>query len=1043
MDKKLFRKTKLKRNLSKKIRTRYPAGVAVTFGGRTYNDYATRLRFAELYQLFNTTPLPLGTPSLNFNSGVDLTGMPIIPMDQGPIQVDPNRGPADGTIIEISTDPTFSDPTQTVYTYDGPAVETKDIPVSQVGGPGDENNPPTYYMRVRNKLGVNLSPWSEVVNFTLVVNTGIQKPVIQQEDNRVIHATQLVPTGNWNPVHTKSDWEVATDGAMSNIVFTSYNDSINLTDIVLGSLTSGWDYFVRVRYYAGTTVSEWSDPYQFHAESFIYRPLIVYPTFHDNGTNSIVVSEHDNVTTPYPNPRMIVEWRYKDGINGTWTAWTLLDYAYNDLGVYDVYLEDAPNGVERHFEVRCRYRKYVGPNPTDYVYSGYSNVYYTTVDRNNYIGSGGYLTSGTGNGYYKFVHSMPSIWGSLPNRVRYEVYKNRELTDLVTTWTGDFTLGAMGELVTSPYWQKEKYGYVHHWLPSEVLYIRARKVDITSGMTTVWSDVKTLDLTAEGLPEIPTIVDPADGSTGKNNGYFNMSTVNPLVTVSTATKPLYIQFEGLQLELGTSLDSNGNPTNLIERFPYYKSSPSTTHSYMTGELEPNTTYYARMRYLYNPELPTSQWTPTITFTTGSNTIPRFSHTETLRIGGELGRGIPRNPLFFYEDQTRYHSGTVYGADACLHIVVEDLSTGDLVVNINPEGRFYYTNIFAIQTDPDVLTKGGTYRVHYRFAKDLAHGIGSSARAEKWRYRDFNVSRNSNILEPTTVGGSMGNGTRYGYTRADGVRFCYVGRGSSTGYVYKSTTPGTWTMLGTLSRRYNREAVIWNSDMNRLEVCGHDANNTAIDGHLMDLDTGSVDTSSRPYSQHLPGSPPGMHGVRGTYDPSTQSSFVFGGGYGTPLNTVTKWANSANAPTFPTPAVVGVYFGAIDIDSNGNIYRMGGTATTTTLGNNNNRCFKYNTTTDTWTEIAPLHENTKYLLGVYHPDPNGKDGFLLTKNGYSTAGYARQPYVMWYDNTTDTWDYLWKANASGSNGIGICYYDSTDGYVYRGDDKFSTRFKLGE
>lgn len=1042
-------KIKLGRDLNIKLRTIYAAGITATFGGRRYEEYASKLKFGELYKLFNAKPVPIVTPSLNFNSGADLTGLPIIPMEQGPIVVDPDygSGTADGTVIEISTSPNFG-PGDIVYTYDGPPVETKNIPASSVGSAGDPLNPPTYYMRVRNKVGNYVSPWSDVVNFKLVVNNGIEKPVIQTEDNRVIHASQMTPTGGWSPIHTASDWEVSLDPGFSSTVFTSYNDTINLTDILLDTLASGNTYHVRVRYYAGGMVSEWSDPYSFHAVAFIYPPTIVYPTFHDNGTNSIVVSEYDNINTPYPNPEMIVEYRYSDDAGSTWTAWTLLNYSYNEFGVYDVYLEQVPAGGTRRFEVRCRYRKYTGPNPLDYVYSGYSNTYWTEFSDSDYIGTGGYLTQTVDTTYhYHYRHSVPLLdAGASVDTTRYEIYRNRELTDLVATWTGTIGNATTEYLITSPYWQRQLYGSINHWLPSEVLYIRARKYNSVSTETCTWSDVKALDLVTYGLPATPTMIDPYDGQTDKSTGYLNMSTVNPSDSVTNPDNPMYVLFRGLEPQLGTGVDANGNPTGLIERFPYYYTNALDAHAYMTGELEPNTTYHVRMRYLFDPMPLTEQWTPTVTFTTGPNPIPRFSHLDTMTIGGSLGRGIPRNPMFYYPGQILNYSNTPYGAYACLMIVVEDLTTGEEKINVNPEGRYVATDIFAIQSDKDSLEINTSYRVWYRFARTLSSGVGVNARAEKWRFIDFNVTRESNYLEDITVGFTPPSGIRYPYVRqSDGMMFMYISRRSSSGLLYRGTPSGTWTQIATLRRRWDREAVIWNYDMNRLELCGHDQRGSLTDGDLIDLDTGIINSTSRPYSNFLPANPTScaLHAVRGVYDPTTSSSFVFGGGGTTPKDTVTKWANTATAPTFPTTAVLGVWFGAIDTDRNGVIYRFAGTATSTTLGNNNNRCFKYNTNTNTWTEVQALPQVTKALAGVYCPAGNsGSDGFLLLKNGFSSTGTARQPYVMWYDNATDTWDYIWKVDAI-SKGLSWGWYNPADGFVYPGDNGFNKRFKLGE
>ena len=64
--------------------------------------------------------------------------------------------------------------------------------------------------------------------------------------------------------HVYSDWEIATDTGFSNIVKSSYSDSVNLTKIVFKNLTASTVYYVRVRYKSYIHgVSPWASFKQF------------------------------------------------------------------------------------------------------------------------------------------------------------------------------------------------------------------------------------------------------------------------------------------------------------------------------------------------------------------------------------------------------------------------------------------------------------------------------------------------------------------------------------------------------------------------------------------------------------------------------------------------------------------------------------------------------------------------------------------------------------------------------------------------------------
>jgi len=130
-------------------------------------------------------------------------------------------------------------------------------------GPLDPTLDPdeTYKVRVRDvSINGTVSEYSEVVTFS-TVNVTIDTPSLTVQ--RVLDGTEVVETPELNTssfsatgdtdTHESTDWEVVRTSD-SVVVFSSYNDTTNLTSITItdGSLAESEEYDFRVRHRGAT-----------------------------------------------------------------------------------------------------------------------------------------------------------------------------------------------------------------------------------------------------------------------------------------------------------------------------------------------------------------------------------------------------------------------------------------------------------------------------------------------------------------------------------------------------------------------------------------------------------------------------------------------------------------------------------------------------------------------------------------------------------------------------------------------------------------------
>ena len=140
-----------------------------------------------------------------------------------------------------------------------------------------------YYARIRHR-GSNgdISNWSKTADF----NTGL---VIETPTITVTSPTQLQPIIQSSQfvgvrTHTRTDWEIATDYLFTNVVESSYDDPVNLTQFTPSNLSFDTLYYVRARYKDNLgSLSEYSSATSFYTDTQtnvnpkIDRPQILSP----------------------------------------------------------------------------------------------------------------------------------------------------------------------------------------------------------------------------------------------------------------------------------------------------------------------------------------------------------------------------------------------------------------------------------------------------------------------------------------------------------------------------------------------------------------------------------------------------------------------------------------------------------------------------------------------------------------------------------------------------------------------------------------------
>ncbi len=168
--------------------------------------------------------------------------------------------------------------------------------------------------------------------------------------------------------HDSTDWEIATDEAFTNIVFSKYRTAFDLTKLELEGVTAGTENFVRCRYNADNYQSEWSD-----VESFtttlqgIATPFITLRDTLQFYQNVVIIGSAFNIIGA-TETHLSTDWEI-----ATDEAFANIVYQSLDDESNLTYLNlTSELDMNTNYFVRCRYKS------TSYV-SSYTNKTFRTV----------------------------------------------------------------------------------------------------------------------------------------------------------------------------------------------------------------------------------------------------------------------------------------------------------------------------------------------------------------------------------------------------------------------------------------------------------------------------------------------------------------------------------------------------------------------------------------------------------------------------------------------------------------------------------------
>ena len=219
----------------------------------------------------------------------------------------------------------------------------------------DPNN--TYYVRVRYTGSTyGNSSYSPAKSFT----TGyVAQPTITSPSNGATNvsttADLIGSTFDSTDTHEKSDWEVATDTSFNNLVFSSYDDTINLESITMSGLSSNTGYYARVRYYGNSFGwSDWSGTVNFTtADVYIETPTNQSPV---NGATDI--SETPTLSASSFNcingtdTHQSSDWEIYDDVSLS----NLIFSSYDDTSNLEaIYIDVGNLSANTTYYFRCRY----------------------------------------------------------------------------------------------------------------------------------------------------------------------------------------------------------------------------------------------------------------------------------------------------------------------------------------------------------------------------------------------------------------------------------------------------------------------------------------------------------------------------------------------------------------------------------------------------------------------------------------------------------------------------------------------------------------
>jgi len=149
---------------------------------------------------------------------------------------------------EIATDINFTNVVKSIYRTTSNLTKLSSIGTQPLT---------TYYVRVRYNVSGILSPWSVPKSY-VTPGVVIAEPTVSVDNATAttnILASGFSITGS-TETHLSTDWEVSYNRDFTNIVFSSINDTVNLTTIPVNvTLDANHIYYARVKFNTTTYTS--------------------------------------------------------------------------------------------------------------------------------------------------------------------------------------------------------------------------------------------------------------------------------------------------------------------------------------------------------------------------------------------------------------------------------------------------------------------------------------------------------------------------------------------------------------------------------------------------------------------------------------------------------------------------------------------------------------------------------------------------------------------------------------------------------------------
>jgi len=742
----------------------------------------------------------------------------------------------------------------------------------------------TYYARVRYHSGATVSDWSD--GFTFTITDSIIKPSIISVDNgREVTASAFSTNSGYGFPHDSSDWEVALDAGFTNIAYSSYSDNIHLTEIVLIGLTQNTDYYLRVRYRSGNIVSAWSDAYSFNSLVYYPTPILLYPSSNDTFPyNNRVISHYPDgynviVDKYFGDPsvsRLHFNIKTSTDNGATWNVLGGGYRNYNPTGLYNFPL-NLQHGEVKLYNIQLRWYGATGYTPwtdnivlvntTNDLISG-ASVNYLNYDNSLYPNFPDSVKD-----VYRYFMEPTLVSGSV-EAIQHQFTRDRSFTsvDIDYTYNGTDYSDPLFNLYTSPHHQVRIYntllknvfvdedGNGHN----DPIYYRSRvKVD---GVWQRWSVLLYTQRTGTTFINQPTFQIPTEGAIFNKNIlrlFWNQDRY-----IATSNRPYHMKIAGYEYVIGTSVDVNGDITNIIEHEYLKPGEPDSvsnngslsdiTFNIAPSQFSPNTTYYIKARVIYDYCLDTPSqynaiqpydnskiyhrgpWSPVRSFSTDSS-FTSFSPIDDFMIFGEDNElGIPQNVSFFSKKVSIGLPTGTYSNDArkrILETLIYD-SNDNLILgklkSTRVQGMFSSTsasdsayNTTQIPYDHTFLhlQKGETYKVRYRY---LGNGDDSSPNTypydhvSPWGEKTFTVNRDSDSRTLYPIAPFSSDVVKDIFYVGNNTVYVIATSGSYNLKVYAlDMATGTWTQKASLLNTvwtvwYRDTPLAYNPTHNRIE-----------------------------------------------------------------------------------------------------------------------------------------------------------------------------------------------------------------------------------